>query len=70
MGIIFLICNFTLRLIKNIEKMILRKCVLFMLSVGQREKTISALSADIILIEISIIEICNESTSTYIEVIF
>lgn len=31
--------DFTLRLLKNIEKMILRKCVLSMLRAAQREKT-------------------------------
>jgi len=39
---IFLMADFTLILLKNIEKMILRKCVLSMLRVGQREKTNSA----------------------------
>jgi len=35
----FVMRDFTSRLVKNIEKMILRKCVLSMLSMGQREKT-------------------------------
>jgi len=42
---LFLIGDFTLRLLKNIEKMILRKCVLSMSRVGQREKTNSALTS-------------------------
>jgi len=37
--------DFTLRLHKTIEKMILRKYVLSMLSVGQREKANSALTS-------------------------
>jgi len=37
--------DFTLRLFKNIEKMILRKCVLSMLRIGEREKTNSALTS-------------------------
>jgi len=42
---IFFMDDFTLRLLKNIEKMILRKCGLSILRVGQREKTNSALTS-------------------------
>ncbi|KAF0760098.1 Uncharacterized protein FWK35_00013428, partial [Aphis craccivora] len=41
LSIFFVMGDFTLRLLKNIEKMILRKSVLSMLRVGQREKTTS-----------------------------
>jgi len=44
-SIFFVIGDFTLRLLKNIEKMILRKYVLSMLRVGQREKTNSVLTS-------------------------
>ena len=41
----FVMDDFTLRLLKIVEKMILRKCVLSMLRVDQREKTNSALTS-------------------------
>ena len=44
-SIFFLMRDFTLILLKNIEKMILRKYVLSMLRVSQREKTNSALTS-------------------------
>jgi len=43
--IIFLICNFTLRLLKNHKKTILGERVLSMLYVGLREKTNIALKS-------------------------
>jgi len=45
--------DFTLRFLKNMEKTILRKCILSMWRVGQREKTNSALTSPSLNIDIT-----------------